>query len=99
MLETIGTIMIVRIRIAGSRPTSDGAPWKNGRKTSTSFNHGSTWSFTTGPRTRIPHRPSTTLGTGADISTRAANGPHRHRGAGSVRKGPIGNEKGDERAN
>src|ERR671925_1347196 len=93
-LETIGVIMIVSTRIAGRRPKIDGSPRKSGRKPKVCFSHGSRWFATNGPMTRIPQRPTTTLGTAASISTSAPIGPRSQRGASSVRKSAIAIESG-----
>jgi hypothetical protein len=86
MLETIGRIMIVNTITAVKMDAGDcdGAP-NSGIHPSASWSHGSMWWESCGPRTRIPHRPITTLGTAASISTSAVTGPRRKRGASSVR--------------
>ena len=47
-----------------------------------------------GPSTRIPQRPTTTLGTAASISISDAIGARMPGGASSVRKRPIAIESG-----
>ena len=86
--------MIVRTRIAGSSPKMDGSPPKSGTNPNVRFRNGSTWSATTGPMTRMPQSPMTTLGTAASISTSAPTGPRSQRGASSVRKSAIAIESG-----
>ena len=90
MLETIGRIMIVSTTIAVKtlEPVVDGGP-KSGMKPSALWSAGSTWSRSIGPSTRIPHRPMTTLGIAASVSTSAVTGPRSQRGASSVRKSAI----------
>ncbi len=86
MLETIGRIMIASTTIAVKmlEPLDDGSP-KSGMNPRVSWSAGSTWSRSTGPRTRMPQSPMTTLGTAASVSTIAVTGPRRRRGASSVR--------------
>ena len=76
MLATIGTTMIASIerRRRGSRSRT-ASPLKIGRKPNQLLSHGSRWSGTNGPSTRIPQRPSTTLGIAASISTSAPTTP------------------------
>ena len=59
-----------------------------------SFSQGSRWSRTHGPKTRMPHRPSTTLGIAASSSTIVAIGAATFFGAISVRKSAIAIEIG-----
>jgi hypothetical protein len=90
----IGTIMIVSTRIAGKRPDGLGAPPKNGTKPKALASAGSTCRATHGAITRIPQRPTTTLGTAASISISVPTGPRIARGASSERKSPIAIESG-----
>ena len=70
--------------------------------------NGSTWSSMNGPSTKIPQRPTTTLGTAASIAISDPIGPRIAGGASSLRKRPIAiesgaaisirAERGDERA-
>ena len=50
-------IMIVSTSAAGRIPACDGSPEKIGRKPATSCSHGSRWSRTHGPSTRMPQSP------------------------------------------
>ena len=95
MLETIGMIMIVRIRIAANtfEPTV-GSVLKIGRKPSVPWSAGPSVCVMKGPSTRIPHRPSTTLGTAASSSTRGPPTAPIPRGASSVRNSAIAIEIG-----
>ena len=65
-------------------PLADGAP-KSGMNPSALCSAGSTWSRSTGPSTRMPQSPITTLGIAASVSTSAVTGPRSKRGASSVR--------------
>ncbi len=56
--------------------------------------NGSTCSFRNGPSTRIPQRPSTTLGMAASSSTIVPTGVRSTRGASSLRKSPIAIARG-----
>ena len=47
--------------------------------------------------TRMPHRPSTTLGIAASSSTSMPTGVRRRRGASSLRKRPIASDSGTAR--
>ena len=85
MLVTIGSIIRLSTRIAGSMPTGDGSPLNNGIQPSTLFSHGSRCVCTKGPSTRMPQSPSTTEGIAARSSTRIASGWRTQRGESSVR--------------
>jgi hypothetical protein len=89
-LEMIGTIMIVRIRIAANtlEPTGGGGP-KIGRKPSAPCSAGPSVLTMNGPRTRIPQSPRTTVGTAASSSTSGPTTERIQRGASSVRKRAI----------
>ena len=89
MLAEIGTIMIARIRIAGSIPACCGVPLKSGIQPNHEWSHGSRWSRTKGPSTKIPQSPRTTLGTAASISISEPITPRTAGGASSVRKSAI----------
>ncbi len=88
--------MIVNTSEAGRIPAWLGSPEKIGRKPrcSVSWMNGSRCCATQGPKTRIPHRPSTTDGIAASSSTIVAIGPAIRRGASSVRKSAIAIESG-----
>src|SRR4029077_5747212 len=88
--DVIGMIMIVRIRTAANieLPTA-GWDGQNGVQPKAPFSHGPNWWTMTGRSTRIPHRPSTTLGTAASISTTGPTTARTGRGASSVRNSPI----------
>ena len=90
MLETIGRIMIASTTIAVKTlaPDDEGGP-NSGIHPSPECSHGSTWVRSTGPSTRMPHRPMSTLGTAASVSTSAVTGAWMARGASSVRKSAI----------
>ena len=92
--DVIGMIMIVSTSAAGRIPACDGSPEKIGRKPATSCSHGSRWSRTHGPSTRMPHSPRTTLGIAASSSTIVAIGAAIRRGAISVRKSAIAIDSG-----
>jgi len=93
--DVIGVIMIVRIRTAANMllPTA-GRELKNGVQPNAPFSHGPNWLTMTGSSTRIPQRPSTTLGIAANISTSGAITARTGRGASSVRKRAIAIEIG-----
>ena len=83
-------------RISPAMKTSlpvDGSP-KSGIQPNALFNQGSRWWATNGPMTRIPHRPSTTLGIAASISTSVPTTPRTPRGASSLRNSAIAIAKG-----
>ena len=93
--DVIGMIMIVRTSAAGRMPACEGVPEKTGSSPSgVSWIQGSRWSRTHGPKTRIPQRPSTTLGIAASSSTIVAIGAATRRGAISVRNSAIAIESG-----
>ena len=73
--DVIGMIMIVSMSEAGGSPPG-GEPEKIGRKPrwSVSAMNGSRCSATQGPKTRMPQRPSTTLGIAASSSIIVATG-------------------------
>ena len=98
MADVIGMIMIVSTSAAGSMPACDGSPEKIGRKPSVLSSHGSRCSATQGPKTRMPQRPSTTLGIAASSSTIVAIGAASRRGAISVRNSAIAIESGVARS-
>ena len=85
MLEVIGTTMIVSTSIATSIPAFSGVPPNNGMKPRWRWSQGSRSVPTNGPRTRIPHSPSTTLGIAASSSTSEAITVRAPRGASSLR--------------
>ena len=94
----MGTIMIVRISEAGRTPTCCVGPEKIGRKPNTPWSQGSRFAFSHGPKTRIPHSPSTTLGIAASNSTTVAIGALSRFGAISVRNSAIAIESGVARS-
>ena len=63
--EVIGIAMIVSTTIATSTPDCCGVPAKSGIQPNLWCRNGSMWTRMNGPRTKIPHRPMTTLGTAA----------------------------------
>ena len=85
MLEVIGTTMIVSTRMATRIPAFSGVPLNSGMKPRWRWSQGSRSCPTNGPRTRIPQRPSTTLGIAASNSTREAITVRAPRGASSLR--------------
>ena len=90
MLEMIGRIMIVNTTIAVKIPVpvDEGVP-NNGMKPNAEWRAGSTWSRSTGPSTKIPQSPITTLGIAASVSTSAVTGPADRA------RGQLGEEEGD----
>ena len=89
MLATIGTTMMLSTTQAGSIPWLDGYPENSGMKPRWWVSHGSTCSARNGPITRMPQRPSTTLGMAASSSTISPTGVRSIRGASSLRNRPI----------
>ena len=87
VLATIGTTMIVSTTAAVSNPVpADGmSPLKNGVQPSALFSTGSRCCARNGPSTRIPHKPTTTLGIAASSSTSAPITSRMPRGASSLR--------------
>ena len=82
----IGTIMIVRIRLAVKTlaPVVWGAP-KIGMKPSVSCSQGSKVPCTNGARIRMPQKPRMTLGMAASISTSGPITPRTPAGASRLR--------------
>jgi hypothetical protein len=90
ILETIGMIMIVRIRIAANMfdPTV-GLVLKMGTQPRVPWIAGPSVPVMKGPSTRIPQSPSTTLGIAASSSTSGATTERIQGGASSLRKSAI----------
>ncbi len=86
--------MIARTTPAGRMPLDDGVPPKIGTKPNERCSHGSTWFARKGPSTRIPQRPSTTLGMAASVSTSDPTTSRTLRGASSLRKSAIPSASG-----
>ena len=99
MLETIGTIMIVRIRIAANmfEPTV-GFVLKIGIQPAVPWIAGPSVPVMKGPSTRIPQSPRTTLGMAASSSMSGATTWRIHRGASSLRNSAIASEIGVARS-
>src|SRR5262249_22163733 len=91
----IGTIMIVRTSTAVNIVLPEkGAVAKNGSQPNAELSQGPSWSCTTGPSTRMPQSPSTTLGIAAGISTRVPMTPRTDLGASSLRYRPMAIDTG-----
>ncbi len=99
MLETIGTIMIVRIRIAANmfEPTV-GFVLKIGIQPNVPWIAGPRVPAMNGPSTRIPQSPRTTLGIAASSSTSGATTWRIQAGASSLRKRAMAIEMGVARS-
>ena len=99
MLETIGTIMIVRIRIAANmfEPTV-GFVLKIGIQPNVPWIAGPRVPVMNGPSTRIPQSPRTTLGIAASSSTSGATAWRIQAGASSLRKRAMASEMGVARS-
>ena len=91
----IGITMIARTSAAGSRPVSVlASPRKNGVHPSARCRNGFRWFSRKGPSTKIPHRPISTLGIAASISTSPPMMPRTPRGASSERNSAIAIDSG-----
>src|SRR2546427_11961609 len=91
----IGTIMIVSTSTAVNIVLPEiGRLAKKGVQPNAEFNQGPNWSWTTGPSTRMPQSPGTTLGIAASISTSEPTTPRTPRGASSLREMPIATDTG-----
>ena len=92
--DVIGIIIIARTTIAMSTPACCGVPVKNGVQPRNDWKNGSISVRMKGPRTKMPQRPTTTLGTAASIEISAPTGPRIAGGASSLRNRPIPIESG-----
>ena len=86
--------MIVRTRIAVNMVLPDRPDCEERDPAEGIVEPGPNWSWTTGPRTKMPQSPITTLGTAASISTSEPTTPRTAGGASSLRKRPIAIESG-----
>jgi hypothetical protein len=77
--------MIARIIAAARKPTPKGGPVKNGRKPSLLPSQLSIGLLTKGTNTKIPHKPTITLGMAASISMMNETGPRSQPGESSTR--------------
>src|SRR3954470_472319 len=96
----IGMVMIVSTMIAVKTvdSTLSWPPLKIGIQPRKLLRNGSTRCASNGGSTKMPHSPTTTLGTAASISTRVPTGPRAAGGASSLRKSAIAIESGAARS-